>query len=188
MPFVWNRCTMFLILVCTGALAAFPARAGGQDASAREYQIKAAFLYKFASFVKWPAEAFSGDTSHMVVGVLGKDPFGAVLDQSLKEPAGGRSFVVKRFKEIGEVAPCHILFISSSEQKNFPQILGGLQGAVLTVSDVPGFAEQGGIINLPSEKHKIRVEVNLEQSKKLGLKINSQLLGIATLVGAKAGK
>ncbi len=158
----------------------------GDDAASREYQIKAAFLYKFANFVKWPAEAFSAENSPIILGVLGKDPFGAVLDQTLKgNEAGGRSFVVKRFKDIKEMTPCHILFVSPSEQKNFSQILGAVQGAVLTVSDVPGFAKLGGIINLPSENNKIRVEVNLERSKKAGLKINSQLLGIATLVETK---
>lgn len=160
----------------------------GQDAASREYQIKAAFLYKFAKFVKWPAEAFASEESPIVIGVLGKDPFGAILDQGLKEnQTGDRKFTIKRFKDTKEMVSCQILFISASEQKKFSQILSALQGAVLTISDVPGFARLGGVINLPSENNKIRVEVNLEQSKKVGLKINSQLLGIATLVETKAG-
>lgn len=176
-------------LVFAGLLVALPSPGRGQEASSREYQIKAAFLYKFASFVKWPAEAFASESSPIVLGVLGKDPFGPVLDQGLKEgAAGGRAFVVRRFKDVKEAAACHILFISSSEQKSFSQILSSIQGAVLTVSDVPGFARLGGIINLPSESNKVRVEVNLGQSKKAGLKINSQLLGIATLVETKAGQ
>jgi hypothetical protein len=175
-----------VLLVSLLLVYASPAR--GQDAASREYQIKAAFLYKFAKFVKWPPETFASEESPIVIGILGKDPFGPILDQGLKEnQAGERKFVIKRVKDAREGVACQILFVSASEQKNFPQILSSLQGAVLTISDVPGFARMGGIINLPSENNKIRVEVNLEQSKKAGLKINSQLLGIATLVETKAG-
>jgi len=46
-----------------------------------EYEVKAAFLYNFAKFVKWPEDEPMGPT--FVIAVLGKDPFGEILDRTL---------------------------------------------------------------------------------------------------------
>ena len=51
-----------------------------QDSTTPEYKIKAAFLYNFAKLTDWPANAFSTTQSPLVIGVLGRDPFGALLD------------------------------------------------------------------------------------------------------------
>ena len=52
-----------------------------RSAAAQEYDLKAAFLFNFAQFVEWPRDAFSENTTPIIIGVLGQDPFGASLDR-----------------------------------------------------------------------------------------------------------
>src|SRR5437016_7369433 len=46
-----------------------------------EYDVKATCLYHLTQFVEWPPEAFPETQSPLVIGVLGQDPFGKVLDE-----------------------------------------------------------------------------------------------------------
>src|SRR5580698_556341 len=61
----------------------------GQTIS-REYPLKAAFLYNFANYVEWPSAAFQSSTSPFIVGVLGPNPFGSMLDELAKKTVRGR--------------------------------------------------------------------------------------------------
>src|SRR5437763_797056 len=49
----------------------------------REYAVKAAFIYNFAQFTQWPADAFTSDDSPFVIGIVGDDPFDHALDQAV---------------------------------------------------------------------------------------------------------
>ena len=83
--------------------------------SNREYAIKAAYLYQFSRYVQWPADAFANDRSPLVIGVLGTDPFGGILEEIARtKRIEGRPIVVRRFASMAEYTPCHILFVSSS--------------------------------------------------------------------------
>jgi hypothetical protein len=154
----------------------FGARVNAQ--ASNEYQVKAAFLYNFAKFVDWPAEAFGGSGSPLVIGVVGDDPFGGALDQAINgKTIGGRPLVVRRLKWGQELRSCHVLFISSSERQRLPQIIQSLRGAsVLTVGDMGEFTQQGGIINFILEASKVRFEINSRGAEQARLKISSKLL------------
>ena len=147
-----------------------------------EYEIKAAFLYKFASFVEWPNKSFSSSNSPIVIGVLGQDPFGSVLDRTIEgKTIDGRRFAVKRAAESADLKTCHILFISSSERTSIKKILSDVKGAsVLTVGDVEGLVERGVIINFNVANNKVGFEINVNAAKRAGLKISSKLLKLAS--------
>jgi hypothetical protein len=151
--------------------------------SAGEYELKAAFLYKFASFVDWPDAVSSGP---LCIGVLGPDPFGLALDEVVKGKSfHGRSFEIRRFKAGHEPDNCQILFISPMEPKKLRAVLDRLQGAaVLTVGDVPGFCASGGMINLGLAGDKVQLEINVEASLTAGLHLHSRLLSLARIVRA----
>ncbi|HET6899288.1 MAG TPA: YfiR family protein, partial [Vicinamibacteria bacterium] len=51
--------------------------------SPTEYEVKAAFLYNFARFVEWPPDTFHDGETPFVIAVLGHDPFGSVLDDTV---------------------------------------------------------------------------------------------------------
>lgn len=149
-----------------------------------EYEIKAAFLFKFIKFVEWPESSFSSDTEPIIIGVVGKDPFGRNLDDTISgKTVKNRPIVIKRFKRYENIGRCHVLFISSSEKKRFFLILKQLmRRPVLTVSDTRNFARNGGMINLFTRNRKIRFQINLTSVETSGLKISSRLLRLADII------
>jgi hypothetical protein len=167
-------------------LALFAATAGAQEVRPTESQVKAAYLYNFGKFITWPGDRASTPDS-LNICVLGKDPFGAVLDSTVAgESIGGRKITVSKLSRVDEATSCSILFISSSEQKRLGSILVAAQRLdVLTVSDMPHFAEQGGMIAFVTEDGKIRFEVNLGAAQQSHLALSSELLKVATRVIGK---
>ncbi len=159
--------------------------AGGTKAQPpSEYQIKAAFLYNFAKFVEWPTKAFRDGSGSMNLCVLGEDPFGDDLEETIQgKIVNGRELMIKRFKALQGVESCHILFISSLERGNLPQILAALKHmSLLTVGEMDRFAKLGGIINFTLQEKRVRFEINVDAAEQAGLKISSQLLKLAKII------
>ncbi len=150
-----------------------------------EYEIKAAFLYNFIKFTEWPAPALGKQEEPFVIGVLGKDPFGAALDKIIEgETIHNKKIVARRFPRMDEAAVnSHVLFISSSEESSLSTILRLLdRQGVLTVSEIESFAQRGGVIQLKKENNKIVFEINVEVARRGGLTMNAQLLKLAKVV------
>jgi YfiR/HmsC-like len=156
---------------------------------AREYQVKAIFLYNFAQFVTWPVAAFPERHTPITIGILGDDPFGPFLEEAVRgEVIEGRSLTVKHFTRVEEVIDSHILFISKSERGRVGQILAAVRGkSILTVGETEAFARQGGIINFITTDHKVRYEINVDAAKRADLDISSKLLRLAKIVGYGGG-
>lgn len=175
------------LLLATLMLALLPGLASSgatEQLTSGEYQVKAVFLLNFAKFVQWPATAFTSEPGSIVLGICGDDDFGDALSAIEGKTAGGRRLVVRRLGQGGNLQGCHLLFISASEKWRLQQILAELAGQpVLTVGDMDHFAEQGGIISLRNEETRIKLTINLAAAQQAGLKISSQLLKIATIVG-----
>jgi hypothetical protein len=155
-----------------------------QAQPSQESTIKAVFLYNFTQFVEWPESAFAGETSPLVIGILGKDPFGSSLDETVRgERVKNHPLVVKRFKTVAEITRCHILYININEKDQLKNILGSLKAKnILTVGDVSNFASNGGMICFFTEKNKTRIRINIEAVKNSELTISSKLLRLADLV------
>ena len=164
----------------------------------KEYQIKAAFLYNFIKFVDWPKDKMPDVNEPIVVGIIGKDPFGNAIDIIKGEYVKDKKLVVRWFKsfedskksdekdkpgahrEIEAIRKCHMLFFCSSEKKGIKEIIKSLKGShVLTVGDVNGFLESGGVINFIMENKKVRFEINIPAAKRAEIEIRSQLLRLA---------
>ncbi len=176
MPAAWVFCFAVLLVAGPGLAA--------QTARAAEYQVKAVFLFNFAQFVDWPAEAPADADTTLVIGVLGDDPFGGVLDQTVRdERLAGRPFQVRRYQSVDEIKICHILFISRSEGGRPEGILARLKHRpILTVSDADGFAERGGMIRFVTDRSRIKLQVNLEAAEAADLTISSKLLRVAEII------
>jgi len=167
----------------------FDASAQVQPLPSKEYSVKAVFLFNFAQFVEWPSEAFPSGQTPLIIGILGDDPFGTYLDETVRgEKVNNRPLVVRRFHRVDEITTCHVLFISRSELTRLGQILGDLKGRnVLTVGDANNFALEGGVIQLVTEKNKIRMRINLDAAKAADLRISSKLLRPAEIVEPPRG-
>ena len=150
----------------------------------QEREIKAVFLFNFTRFVDWPSQALVAGSAPVVIGILGSDPFGKVLDDVVRgEKSNDHPLVVKRFDRLEAVTNCHVLFVCRSEAPRLPAILKYLQTQpVLSVSDIEGFAEAGGMIALVTENGKVRLKVNLDQARQAHLEISSKLLRPSQLV------
>jgi YfiR/HmsC-like len=177
-----------LLVLCLGGmlLAAGGAARGDQSTSGSlsEYKIKAAYLYYFTTFVDWPSETYARTGETLVIGVLGEDPFGAVLDETLRgKSVNNRRLVARRFASIKEARDSHILFISASERDRLPSILKALEGsAVLTVGDLDQFASRGGQIAFRTEDKKVRFDINVAAVERAHLKISAQLMKLGRIV------
>ena len=166
------------------ALAGASAPGNTPAQSSPEYQLKAVFLFNFAQFVEWPASAFPEPDTPLGICVLGQDPFGAYLDETVRgETVGNHLLAVRRYRTADEVTGCHILFVSRQEQGRLREILDSLKGhSVLTVSDAERFASRGGMIRFVTEHNRIRLRINLEAARAAGLTISSKLLRPAQIV------
>jgi len=158
------------------------ARPGGQPFD--EYEVKAAFLFNFAKFVAWPEGVVPAAPAPIVIGILGEDPFGAMLeDVTSSERVNGREILVRRLGPADDPRSCPILFISESEHRRLPEIFARLKGAnVLTVGDVEGFTGAGGVIRLTREDSRVGLEISLAAAERAGLRISSRLLSLAHIV------
>ena len=156
-------------------LAALPPQARAQVS---EYELKAAFLSRFAEFVTWPSKAFSGPGAPIVIGVMGDDPFGGALEREVKgKTVSDRKVVIRRVRSTDDLKNCHIAFISNSERSRFGEIVASLGGTnVLTVGDTEQFAQQGGAIGFKMIGAAVRFEINNGAAQRAGLALSSRLL------------
>lgn len=199
-----NRCQTIAMKIKTYIFAALllalciGAQVRADTETAREYQVKAAFLYNFIMFIDWPQAKMPEDNSPVIIGIIGKDPFKDAFDPVKDKLAKGKKVIVKRFsgleelkkdpaemnRQIDAVRNCHLLFICSSEKKSAKEIIDLIKGNnILTVGDMDKFLEsEGGMINFVLEDKKVRFEVNLDAAKQADLKIRSQLLRLAVKV------
>jgi hypothetical protein len=175
------------ICLSVSALGSPGVRLGAAPAAAaeisREYLIKAAFLYNFAKFTRWPPSSFPDRATPLRVCVFGEDPFGAALESIAGKTIRGREVTVRRIESVEAGTACHLLFISASEAAQLAGILDSLSGRpVLTIADLPGFARSGGIINLKTNSNdKVRFEINVAIANRAGLRFSSKLLNLAEI-------
>jgi hypothetical protein len=147
-----------------------------------DYEVKAAFLYNFAKFVRWPDDAASGP--RFVLAIVGDDPFGAVIDRAfLGKTVLGRPVEIRRTRSVREAAGAQMAFIGASERAHLAEVLGALKGgSVLTVGDMDRFADGGGMVGFRLKDSTVRFEVNLRELRQARLQMSSQIIRLAQRV------
>ena len=147
----------------------------------REDQVKAAFIYNFAQFTEWPPDVFQQTNAPLFIGILGTNPFGEALEQTVRnEKVRGHPVLVKYCRTLAEAEKCHIVYISSSEAGSIEEIVADLKGKpVLTVSDIENAAYRGVIIRLMTERNRVRFRINLEAARAARLTLSSKLVNLA---------
>jgi hypothetical protein len=153
------------------------------QAPSKEYQLKAIFLFNFTQFIEWPANAFADANTPLVIGVLGENPFGTYLEETVSgEKINGHRLVVHHYKNVQEIKNCHILFVNLRSGDRPEQALSSLRNRnILTVSDAANFIRQGGMIRFFNENNRIRIQINQEAAKDADLTISSKLLRLAEI-------
>lgn len=183
-PLRWSPAPWLAFLSALSSMASV-CRAGDTQGQV-EYEVKAAFLYNFAKFVQWPADAVSSSAS-MRLCILGRDPFGGLLESGLNgKTLGDKPIEIERVSDTHQLTGCQVVFISSSDSGHAAAILEALSARpILTVSEIPGFAALGGMVNFYIEDRRIRFEMNPKSAARSGLRISAQLLKLSRIVDTK---
>jgi len=181
----WLRACALSIGVATGVAGSRPAQA---DAQADEYRVKAAFLYKFGSYIEWPSGSFARADSPVAIGVMGAD---ALADELVQIVAGrnvnGRPVRVRKLRPGDPIAGLHVLFVGRADSGRLAEILAAAKGrALLTVTESEEALELGSMINFVVVEDKVRFDIAPPPSESSNLKISARLLGVARKVVSKS--
>jgi hypothetical protein len=170
-------------LLAFAALALAATAPAAQGAESLEYPVKAAFLYRFGSFVEWPPGAFADSASPLTVCVVGRDPFGGVIDRTVQgQTVSARPVVVRRLASVTPASGCHIAYLGGSAAQPAAEAVRVLAGApVLTVTDGARSGERG-TVNFVVLANRVRFQINQRLAAQGGLAISSKLLNLAVEV------
>ena len=153
--------------------------------------MKAAFLQTFSQFVRYPEDRFPVPSSPFRLCVVGDGAMKKVLERVTSgKSVGDRQILITRFGHDDDVTSCHLLYVGPSAEGQAASLLAEADGTgVLTISELDGFCEQGGIVRFwvqrePSAtvKSGIRFEVNVDANERSGLRISSKVLRHARLL------
>jgi len=160
-----------------------PIQAPAQPVS-REYPLKAVFMLNFGRFTDWPADAFSSPDAPFIVGILGDNPFGQTMDETMGgEKIDRHKILVEYYKNVADIKDCNMLFICQSEAGQARKILTVLKTRpVLTVADFPNAAGNGVCVQFVTQNNRIRFRINVSAVKDAHLTMSSELLRLADIV------
>ena len=164
------------------ALGLFTSSPALSQDSNTEYKLKAALIYKLPKFVRWP----HGNSSDTPFGLclVGENRFQGAL-RSLEGLAVNARRIELRQIDLDELesSRCEMLFISASLDDQLPELLERLSGKpIMSVSDMEGFAERGGGIEIARAENRLNFRINLESVRQGGLEVAAPLLDLATIV------
>jgi hypothetical protein len=165
-------------LLCLLALALVQG-VQAQGRGGLEREVKAAFLYRFIDYVRWPESAFQKPDSPIVIGVVA-DP---AMVPDLQSVIAGRSvrghpIIVRSVRE-GELSGLHVLFIGEQANNRLQRIIRAVDGPVLVVTEADEGLSHGSIINFVIADRRVRFEVALGPAAARSLTIGSGLLSVA---------
>jgi hypothetical protein len=180
------RLGVLLLLCCALLPAGWMERAASaaDSADALEHRVKAAYLYKFAGYVDWPAAAFADADTPITFGVIGSEPLASELSAVVAgRTINNRNLSVRRLKAGDALTGVHILFVGTAESSRLGQLARSARPhAVLTVSESEGALDQGSVINFIVSDRRVRFEVALDSAEKSGIRLSSRLLAVAQQV------
>jgi hypothetical protein len=170
---------LFVVMMVSPPSICFGQTTGG----ALESQVKAAYIYNFTKFVYWDAQKPDTSKNPIVVALFGADSIGDILSDFSKKQTGGRPILVKKLiKDKIDTSDCQVVFIGRLMHQQLPALIKKLEGTnILTVSDMPGFTRQGGMIGFFIEDDKVKIEVNMDAVNNANLKISAKLLEVAKI-------
>ena len=148
-----------------------------------EYKVKAAYLYNFAKFIKWPESKLNTKPNPLIIGILGENVFAGELIPLSGRTIRNNPIEVKHFKTLEDIKACQLLYINSSNIGELESILSKLKTRpIITVGDNKKFVSSGGVIQFVKVRGRLRFIINLSVAKNNKIHIDSQLLSLAAEV------
>jgi hypothetical protein len=145
-----------------------------------EEAVKAAFIPKFARYVEWPAASMPGPRQPFMLCVVGRDPFGRLIDQAAaSEAIGGHGVVVRRTASAEGTAGCHLAFVQGATGAETASLLLAFRGQpTLTITDARAGAQRG-MVHFTVSGGRVRFFIDEAGAAQRGLSISSRLLALA---------
>ncbi len=141
-------------------------------------------ILNIAKLITWPAE----DAADLTVCVFDEPQFVTPLATIEGQIVQHRRVTVMEIQEASAAVGCQIVFIGARAAARLDEVQAALFGQpTLTVGDVPGFAERGGVIGFTSRRNHVELEMNLQAAEASGLRISSQLVRLARIVEGPSG-
>lgn len=195
-----------LLLTASAAIALLlwvAAAAAQNDIDPEKYaKVKAGMVLNFMRYTTWPPDSFADENNPMIVTVLGRDDMQAELEALVEDATvHGRRTEVRRVdypsadprtgtidqQELDDfyakIRESHLLYIASSEQSRYRDVLEEIDGEdILTVSDISGFADAGGMLGMAVRRGRVSFDANTDSINETHLSVSSKLLRLATRI------
>ena len=155
---------------------------------AAESSVKAALVYKFASYVEWPAESFTSPEMPLAICMVGAEEVAADLEPLVRgRTVNNRTIVVRRLKEGDAIGGCHVVYVGRRDAPRLPNIAKAARPqSALVVSDAERGLENGSVINFVAVEDRIGFEVSIDAAERSNLRISSRMLTVARRVVPRA--
>lgn len=147
-----------------------------------EYKIKAGYIYNFTKFISWP----DNDSETFNLCILGKDPFGSIIDSIEKRKVKNKPIRLYRLQSIDDVKHCHIIYFADAyKQKRRLDLSSPGTLIIYSVKDNVALSESkqlkraGGMIAFFLREGKVKLQINLRSLRKSGLEVSAKLLEVA---------
>lgn len=172
--------TLTLLIAAAAVLAPVaPATAGEVEA----YAVKAALVYNFALFTDWPKDSFADEDAPLRICIFGGDDLRDAFAGIDKRQIDTRRIEVVYTDDVRQLDGCHLVFVPDTERSRWPQLRAAIDGRpVLTVGEMNGFLETGGMMNLVLEDNRVVFQVNLSEVKRAELAISARILKLAARI------
>lgn len=178
MAFLTRQC--WASLIAAALLTAAPASAD-ETLQLHEPEIKAGLIYNFLKYIDWPAADVAGPD--MKVCIFGNDPFADYLKPMRERSVNRKNIVLRIIHNAGELAGCHLLFVTREEKGSWSELRTALKGkSILTVADFDGFTSSGGMVEFGQKDSHIKVDLNTDATEAAQLKVQDRLLKLVTPV------
>lgn len=162
----------FVLLLALGSIGT----ACADSTVERQAQLTAAYIFNFMKFVEWPAQV-RGDVLQVCFAGA-QNVRDALASATADKRIGTRSIEVRPLVH-QESARCQVIYVG--EQPDTAQYTFNAP-ATLTIGEEPRFIQEGGIIHLYAESNRLRFAINVDNARRAGLTVSSNLLKLATRV------
>lgn len=164
---------VFLAICIFAASMSAPARA-----QTSQEEVKATFLYRFASFVTWPATAFPDPATPVEMCVIGADPLARTLARTTAaQRIGLRTFNVRQVADADNARSCHLLYVVGD--RTGAALRAARRLSILTVTDGGG---ERGIVHFAIVDARVRFYIDDALAAESGLSVDPRLLNLAIAV------
>lgn len=179
---VW--CLACALITSSPLLFSFPAESfAARENVSLEHKLKAAFTFNFIKFIDWPKENSNGESEKFTLYLLGNGPINEALSGLDGKEISGRTLNVEEIDDVEEGKQQGILFVNISRKKGLAKIIErARERGMLTIGEMEGFCDQGGIINFVIRDDSINFEINLKEAQRSRLSISYKLLNQAVKI------